>query len=61
MTERSKQRKPATFRLDDANVTVVDGDETGRPARGTVRITPEPEPQLPATIEPPALRRRGLS
>ncbi len=60
MTERSKPRKPATFRLDDANVVLVDTDEAGRPARGTVQIAPEPEPQLPATIEPPALPRRGF-
>ena len=57
MTDRSKPRKPATFRLDDENVVVVDGDEAGRPARGTVQITPEPEPQLPAPIDIAA--RRG--
>jgi putative membrane protein len=61
MTDRSKPRKPATFRLDDANVVLVDTDEAGRPARGTVQITPEPEPQLPATIDIPAGPRRGLS
>jgi putative membrane protein len=61
MTDRSKPRKPATFRLDDENVVVVDGDEAGRPAHGTVQITPEVEPQLPATIELPAVPRRGLS
>jgi putative membrane protein len=60
MTDRSKPRKPATFRLDDANVVVVDGGEADRPARGTVRITPEPEPQLPVPIEAPAPPRRGF-
>ena len=60
MTDRSKPRKPATFRLDDANVVLVDTDEAGRPARGTVQIAPEPEPQLPATIDSPAVRRRGF-
>jgi putative membrane protein len=60
MTDRSKPRRPATFRLDDANVVVVDGEEAGRPARGTVRITPEAEPQLPVPIEVPALPRRGF-
>src|ERR1700739_2839828 len=60
MTDRSKPRKPATFRLDDANVVVVEGDEAGRPARGTVQITPEGEPQLPATIDIPAAPRRGF-
>jgi putative membrane protein len=56
-----KTRKPATFKLDDANVVVVNAEEPGRLARGTVRIAPEAEPaQLPATIEPPpvAVRRR---
>jgi putative membrane protein len=60
MTDRSKSRKPITFRLDDANVALVDADEAGRPARGTVQITPEPEPQLPVPIETPALPRRGF-
>src|SRR5690242_622297 len=56
-----KTRKPATFKLDDANVVVVDADEPGRATRGTVRITPEAEPsQLPVPLEarPVAVRRR---
>src|SRR5436190_8544229 len=55
-----KTRKPATFKLDDANVVVVDADEPGRAARGTVRITPEADPaQLPVPVEaPPAPARR---
>lgn len=58
-----KTRKPATFKLDDANVVVVDADEPGRAARGTVRITPEAEPapaQLPVPLQvrPAAVRRR---
>jgi len=56
-----KTRKPATFKLDDANVVVVDADEPGRAARGTVRITPEAEPsQLPVPLEarPVVVRRR---
>ena len=61
MTERSKHRKPATFRLDDANVVVADSDEASRPVRGTLRITPEPEPQLPVTVDAPVVSRRGLS
>src|ERR1700759_2326918 len=60
MIDRSKPRKPATFRLDDANVVLVDTDEAGRPARGTVQIAPEVEPQLPATIDSPAVPRRGF-
>src|SRR4029453_1924358 len=56
-----KTRKPATFKLGDENVVVVDAEEPGRAARGTVRITPEAEPaQLPVPIEaqPIAVRRR---
>ena len=56
-----KTRKPATFKLDDANVVVVDADEPGRTVRGTVRITPEAEPsQLPVPLEvrPIVVRRR---
>src|ERR1700760_737643 len=60
MTDRSKPRKPATFRLDDANVVLVDTDEAGRPARGTVQIMSEPEPQLPAPMEAAALPRRSF-
>ena len=60
MTDRSKHRSPATFRLDDTNVVVVDADEVSRPVPGTVQITREAEPQLPATIESPAARRRGF-
>jgi putative membrane protein len=60
MTDRSKPRKPATFRLDDANVVLVDGEGPGRPARGTVTIAPEAEPQLPATIDIPVAPRRGF-
>jgi len=59
MSERT--RKPATFKLDDANVVVVDADEPGRTVRGTVRITPEADPaQLPVPVEarPIAVRRR---
>ena len=58
-----KPRKPATFKLDDENVVVVDTNEPGRVTRGTVRITPEAEPtQLPVPIETPPLpvRRRGF-
>jgi putative membrane protein len=58
-----KTRKPATFKLDDTNVVVVDADEPGRLARGTVRITPEADPALlpvPLDMEPPAASRRGF-
>lgn len=54
-----KTRKPATFKLDDANVVVMDADEPGHLTRGTVRITPEPEPaQLPVPVEAPAMPTR---
>jgi len=60
MSERP--RKPATFKLDDPGVVVMDPDEAGRPARGTVRITPEADPALlPVPIEAPFVPvRRGF-
>jgi putative membrane protein len=54
MSEKTPHRRPATFKLDDANVVVMDHEETGRLARGTVRITPEADPaQLPVPIDTP--------
>jgi putative membrane protein len=59
MSERSKPRKPATFRLDDPGVVVVDADEATRPARGTIQVTPESDPALlPVVIEAAAPVRR---
>lgn len=53
MSKRASYRRPATFKLDDANVVVTDPDEESRPSRGTIRITPESEaPQLPVAVEP---------
>jgi putative membrane protein len=53
MSDRSQRPRPATFKLDDANVIVTDPNEEGRPARGTIHITPENEaPQLPVAVEP---------
>lgn len=64
MTERSNARRPATFRLDDPHVVVMDtDDDAGRLARGTVRITPEADAMaLPVPIDPPLLLpvRRGF-
>ena len=61
MNERSKPRRPATFRLDDPCVVVIDADDTSRPARGTVQITPETDPALlPVPVEAPILKPRGL-
>lgn len=58
MTDRP--RRPATFKLDDPNVQVIDADDDGgRLARGAVRIMPEADPlSLPVALEP-ALPRAG--
>jgi putative membrane protein len=56
-------RRPATFKLDDPHVTVIDADdEPGRLARGTIRITPEADPALlPVPVgEPVVPLRRGF-
>jgi putative membrane protein len=54
MSERPRHRKPATFKLDDPGVTVMDPDDSSRPSRGTVQITPELESALlPVPIEAP--------
>jgi putative membrane protein len=61
MTERSNPRRPVTFKLDDPGVIVMDPDDSSRPARGTVRITPDPDPALlPVPIETPMPPRRGF-
>ena len=46
MSERPPHRRPATFKLDDPSVVVLDADEPGRAPRGGIRITPEPDPAL---------------
>jgi putative membrane protein len=53
MTDRT--RRPATFRLDDPHVTVMDiDDDAGRLARGAIRITPEADPMaMPVVIDEP--------
>ncbi len=59
MSERSPHRRPATFKLGDPGVVVMDPDEQGRLARGTVRVTPEPDPALlPVPLEAPMLPAR---
>jgi putative membrane protein len=61
MSERN--RRPATFKLDDPHVTVIDADdEPGRLARGAIRITPETDPALlPVPVEGPVVPlRRGF-
>src|SRR5258707_14081150 len=62
MSEKTPHRRPATFKLDDPGVIVMDPDDTGRPARGTVQMTPEPDPALlPVLIDAPLLpARRGF-
>jgi putative membrane protein len=63
MSERSGPRRPATFKLDDPHVVVVDpDDEAGRLARGGIRITPEADAaSLPVPIEePPVPARKGF-
>lgn len=61
MSERN--RRPQTFKLDDPHVTVIDADQApDRLARGTIRITPEPDPALlPVPLDEPAVPlRRGF-
>jgi putative membrane protein len=62
MSEKTPHRRPATFKLDDPGVIVMDPDFTGRPARGTVHVTPEADPALlPVPIDAPRVpERRGL-
>jgi putative membrane protein len=62
MSERAPHRKPATFKLDDPGVIVMDPDDTSRPSRGTVHVTPEADPTLlPVPLEPPLIpARRGF-
>ena len=54
MSERPPHRRPATFKLDDPGVIVMDPDDTSRPSRGTVHVTPEADPALlPVPVEAP--------
>src|SRR6266481_9636066 len=62
MSEKTHHRRPATFKLDDPGVIVMDPDDAGRPARGTVQVRPEADPALlPVPIDAPLLPvRRGF-
>jgi len=61
MNDRSKPRRPATFRLDDPGVVVTEADEAARLGRTTIQITPEHDPQaLPVPIEAALPVRRGF-
>jgi putative membrane protein len=63
MSARPPHRRPATFKLDDPGVVVMDSDDSSRPPRGTVHVTPETEAALlPVPIEPPIVpMQRGFS
>ncbi|NPU69584.1 TIGR01620 family protein [Bradyrhizobium sp. 83012] len=61
MSERTRHRRPQTFRLDDPDVVVVDADDAARPGRGTIQITPEADPaQLPVPVDVVLPARRGF-
>src|SRR6266702_3952977 len=62
MSEKTPHRRPATFKLDDPGVIVMDPEDSSRPARGTVQIVPEAEPALlPVPIDAPLVPvRRGF-
>ena len=62
MSEKTPHRRPATFKLDDPGVVVMDPEDVGRPARGTVRITPDSDPSLlPVPLDVPLVPvRRGF-
>ena len=62
MSERSHYRRPATFKLGDPGVIVMDPDDASRPSRGTVHVTPEADPALlPVALEAPIVPvRRGF-
>jgi putative membrane protein len=62
MSERPVHRRPATFKLDDPGVIVMDPDNASRPSRGSIHVTPEADPSLlPVPIETAILPvRRGF-
>ena len=62
MSERPHHRRPATFKLDDPGVVVMDPDDANRPSRGTIQITPEADPALlPVPLDAPLVPvRRGF-
>jgi putative membrane protein len=62
MSEKTPHRRPATFKLDDPGVIVMDPDDTSRPSRGTVHVTPETDPALlPVPIDAPIIpAQRGF-
>jgi putative membrane protein len=62
MSEKTPHRRPATFKLDDPGVIVMDPDDASRPSRGTVHVTPEADPALlPVPVDAPVLTtQRGF-
>jgi putative membrane protein len=62
MSEKTPHRRPATFKLDDPSVIVMEPDDTARPVRGTVHVRPESDPALlPVLVDAPLQpARRGL-
>jgi putative membrane protein len=62
MSERPHHRRPATFKLDDPSVIVMDQGDASRPSRGVIQVTPEIDPaSLPVPIETPVVPvRRGF-
>ncbi|MFH1346027.1 MAG: TIGR01620 family protein [Pseudomonadota bacterium] len=54
MSERPPHRRPATFKLDDPGVIVMDADDSSRPSKGTVHVRPEADAALlPVLVEAP--------
>jgi putative membrane protein len=62
MSERSPHRRPATFKLGDPGVVVMEAEDSSRPARGTVHVTPEVDAaQLPVLADAPIVPpKRGF-
>lgn len=62
MSERPPHRRPATFKLDDPGVIVMDPDDSSRPSKGTIQVRPEADPALlPVLVEAPLVPvRRGF-
>jgi putative membrane protein len=62
MSERPPHRRPATFKLDDPGVIVMDPDDASRPSKGTIHVRPEADPALlPVLVEAPLVPvRRGF-
>ena len=62
MNERSRQRRPAAFRLDDPEVVVAESaEEAVHAPRAAVRVIPEGESaDLPVPVDPPLPTRRGV-